>query len=71
MDHMHITGTKPLSVILRQTNKFSKLKRGAPRVQKQAEVERDGVINTQKNTIPINSNAKNFDALKTLQINRS
>ena len=38
--------------------------------QKQAEAKRDGV-KTHKITISINFKTENFDALKTLRINRS
>ena len=41
-----------------------------PKVPKQAEVKRDGVINRQI-PISINFNMENFDALKTTRINRS
>ena len=42
---MRISGTKPSSVILNQTKLFQKLERDDPKVPKQAEVKRDGVIN--------------------------
>ena len=42
---MRISGTEPSSVILSQTEKFQKLKIDAPKVPKQAEAKRDGVIN--------------------------
>ena len=38
--------------------------------QKESKIKRDGVINHEI-TISINVNTENFDALKTLQINRS
>ena len=44
---MHISGTEPLSVILCQTENFQKFKIDAPKVPKQAEDKRDGVINPQ------------------------
>ena len=43
---MRISGTEPSSVILSQTMKFKKLEESdAPKVPKQAEAKRDGVIN--------------------------
>ena len=45
---MRISGTEPSSVILNQTIKFKKLKTDDPKVPKQAEAKRDGVINPQK-----------------------
>ena len=51
---MRISGTKPSSVILRQTMKFKKLKSDYQNVPKQAEAKRDGVIN------PQNYNFKQF-----------
>ena len=51
---MRISGTEPSSVILRQKWNFQKLKRDVPNVPKQAEAERDGVIN------PQNYNFKQF-----------
>ena len=42
---MRISGTEPSSVILSQTKKFQKLKMDNPKVPKQAEAKRDGVIN--------------------------
>ena len=47
MDQMRISGTEPSSVILSQTMKFKKLKSDDPKVPKQAEAKRDGVINPQ------------------------
>ena len=47
MDHMRISGTEPSSVILSQTMKFKNMKRDDPKVPKQAEAKRDGVINPQ------------------------
>ena len=47
-----------------------KIENDSPKVPKQAEAKRDGVINP-KITISINFNTENFDALKTLRINRS
>ena len=41
---MRISGTEPSSVILCETEKFQKLKIDAPKVPKQAEAKRDGVI---------------------------
>ena len=51
---MRISGTEPSSVILSQTMKFKKLKSNDPKVPKQAEAKRDGVIN------PQNFNFKQF-----------
>ena len=42
---MRISGTEPSSVILSLTMKFEKLKSDDQNVPKQAEAERDGVIN--------------------------
>ena len=47
MDHMRISGTEPSSLILSQTEEFQRLKIDAPKVPKQAEAKRDGVINPQ------------------------
>ena len=44
VDHMRISGTEPLSVILSQKKYFQKLERDVPNVPKQAEAKRDGVI---------------------------
>ena len=45
---MRISGTEPSSVILSQTKEFQMLKIDAPpKVPKQAEAKRDGVINPQ------------------------
>ena len=69
MDHMRITGNEPSSVILRQTKLFPKEKILTKSANKQAEAKRDGVINPQN----YNFNqffTENFDALKTLRINR-
>ena len=51
---MRISGTKPSLVILSQTMKFEGLKSDDPKVPKQAEAKRDGVIN------PQNYNFKQF-----------
>ena len=51
---MCISGTEPSSVILSQTMKFTKLNSDDPKVPKQAEAKRDGVIN------PENYNFKQF-----------
>ena len=67
---MRISGTEPSSVILSQTKSFRKLKSDAPKVPKQAKAIRDGVINPQNYNLK-NFNSVNFDALKTLRINRS
>ena len=48
MDHMHISGTKPSSVILSQTKKFKKLKSDSQNVKrKKLKQQRVGVINPQ------------------------
>ena len=57
---MRISGTEPSSVILSQTMKFKKLKSNDPKVPKQVEAKRDGLINTQN----YNFNQFNTDALK-------
>ena len=44
---MRISGTAPSSVIYSQTEKFQKLESVVPKVSKQPEVKRDGVINLQ------------------------
>ena len=51
---MRISDTEPLSVILSQTIKFKNLKSYFPKVPKQAQSKRDGVIN------PQNYNFKQF-----------
>ena len=51
---MRISGTKPSSVILSQTMQFKKMKSDDPKVSKQTEAKRDGVIN------PQNYNFKQF-----------
>ena len=45
MDHMRISGNEPSSVILRQSKWFQKVENVDPKVPKQAEAKRDGVIN--------------------------
>ena len=47
MNHMHILGTGPSSVILGKTLKFKRLKNVNPNVPKQAEAKRDDVISPQ------------------------
>ena len=47
MGNLRISGNEPSSVILRQTKWFQKLKNTDPKVPKQAEAKRDGVINPQ------------------------
>ena len=42
---MRISGTEPSSVILSQTKSFQNLNIDTPKVPKQAEAKRDGVIN--------------------------
>ena len=54
MNHMRISGIEPFAVILSQTMKFKKFKSDDPKVPKQAEAKRDGVIN------PQNYNSKNY-----------
>ena len=54
MDHMRIPGTEPSSVILSLTMKFKKFNSDYPKVSKQSEGKRDGVIN------PQNYNFKQF-----------
>ena len=44
---MRISGTEPSSVTLSQTMKFQKLESDVPKVPKQVEAKRDGVINPQ------------------------
>ena len=44
---MRISGNEPSSLILSQIKKFQKLERDVPKVPKQAEDKRDGVINQQ------------------------
>ena len=44
---MRFWGTEPSSVIFSQTKLCKKMKSDAPKVPKQAEVKRDGVINPQ------------------------
>ena len=51
MDHMRMSGTEPLSVILSQTKKFKKIESYVRKVPKEAEAKRDGVINQQNNNI--------------------
>ena len=51
---MRIMGTEPSSVILSQTKWFQKLESNIPKVPKQVEAKRDGVINKKKFTISIN-----------------
>ena len=45
MDHVRISGTESSSVILSQTMWFPKLETDVPKVKKQVEPNRDGVIN--------------------------
>ena len=44
---MRISGTEPSSVILRQRKYFKMLKSDAPKMPKQGEAKKDGVINQQ------------------------
>ena len=66
---MRISGTEPSSVILSQTKLFQKLNIDAPKVPKQAEAKRDGVINPQNYNFS-QFNTENCDAPQTLRINR-
>ena len=64
MNHMHISGIEPCSVILRQT-KYSKiLKFDTSIMPKQVEAERDGVINPQVN------NFNRFETWKTWMLSK-
>ena len=49
MDHMHISGNEPSSVILGK--KSLKVKNSGPKVPKQAKVKRDSVINPQNHNL--------------------
>ena len=49
MDHMHISGNEPSSLILRQTRWFQQIENIDPKVPKQGEAIRDGAINPQNN----------------------
>ena len=60
---MRISGTEPSSVIISQTMWFKKVDKWCPKLPKQAEAKRDGVMNPQ-NTISINFKTANFNALK-------
>ena len=60
MDYMRISGTKPSSVIVSQTNVVLK-------VSKQAKAKRGGVIISQNYNFN-HFNTDNFDSLKTLRI---
>ena len=70
MDHMRISGIEPSSVILSQRKWLQKLKNTTPKVPKEAKAKRDGVIKPQNYNF-YQFYTENFDALKTLQINRS
>ena len=67
---MRISGIELLSVILSQRKKLKGLKNNVPKVPKEAEAKRDGVINPQNYNFYQFEHSK-LDALKTLQINRS
>ena len=67
---MRISGNEPSSVILSQTKWFQKLKNYCPKVPKQAEAKRDGVINPQNYNF-IQFYTEKFNALKTLRMNQS
>ena len=71
MDYKRISGTEPSSMILSQIKKFQKLKSDIQKVPKLAEAKNDGVKFFKKNTISINLHMGNFEALKTLRIDRS
>ena len=45
---MRILGTEPSSVILSQTKQFRKVDKLCPKIPKQAEAKKDGVINPQQ-----------------------
>ena len=45
MDHMHISGNEPSSVILLPNKVVQKMKSDAAKVPNQAKAKRDGVIN--------------------------
>ena len=47
MDHMHISGNEPSSVILSQTKWGSNVENDCPKVPNQAKAKRDGVVNPQ------------------------
>ena len=47
MEHICIWDNEPSSVILSQKKKFQKFEVDVPKVQKQVEAKRDGVINPQ------------------------
>ena len=70
MVYMRIPDTEPSSVILSQTKYFNMLKSDTPKMPKQAEAKRDGLINQQNYNFNQFQYGK-FDALKTLIINRS
>ena len=63
---MCISGNEPSSVILSQTMSFKKLQSDDPKVPKQAEAKRDGVINPQNYNFN-QFNTENFDALKRFE----
>ena len=63
MDHMRISGNEPSSVMV------PKVENVDPKVPKQAVAKRDGVINPQNYNF--HHFTEDFDAFKTLRINRS
>ena len=67
---MRIWGIEPSSVILSQRKWLQKLKNNTRKVPKEAKAKRDGVINPRKYNF-YQFYTEKFDALKTLQINRS
>ena len=69
MDHMRISGNEPSSWSLAK-KVAQNWESDAQKVRKHAQAESDGV-KTHKITISVNFNTENFDALKTLWINRS
>ena len=60
MDHLRISGTKPSSVTLSHT-KFQNFESDVPKVPKQAEAKREGVINPQNyNLLNVSSGVGTF-----------
>ena len=50
MDPIRISGTEPLSWVLSQTMQFQKLDSDVPKVPKQVEAKRNGVIKQNRST---------------------
>ena len=67
---MRILGTEPSSVILCRTKQFHKLKCMPQKCQNKLK-PKGMALETHNNTISVNFNTDNLDALKTLRINRS